>query len=145
MFSNAIEIIENGSFLLKNEIIAEIVYVLEKVYKVPKVKINKVLTDFFASSSVIISDKRLIFESLKTYEKYNLDFVDSILLAYKKIRKYEVITFDNKLNKLLIRNWIIVNCWKQKSNCKSCQKDKLPILTDVYHSETCVDGGQFIS
>ena len=35
--------------------------------------------------------------------KKSIDFVDSILLAYQKLKRYEVITFDKKLSKLL--NW----------------------------------------
>ena len=33
--------------------------------------------------------------------KKSIDFVDSILLAYQKLKRYEVITFDKKLSKLL--------------------------------------------
>ncbi|MCB0749065.1 MAG: PIN domain-containing protein [Ignavibacteriae bacterium] len=101
LFAKAVEIIENGDVFITNEIIAEIVYVLEKVYIVPKLEISEVLTSFFSSAIIILADKELIIQALNYYEKHNLDFVDSVLLAYNKINKYEIITFDKKLTKLL--------------------------------------------
>jgi len=101
LFEKAVYIIENNEVLLTNVIIAEIVYVLEKVYKVHKNEISSVLTEFFRSISIIISDKQLILSALQDFDKYNLDFADAILLSYNKINNYEVITFDKKLNKLL--------------------------------------------
>jgi len=102
-FLKASQVIEsNDEVRLTNEIIAEIVYVLEKVYSVPKIEIVDVLSAFIDLNNVDIDDKQLILEALKLYEKHNLDFVDSILLSYNKIRKYKVITFDKKLDKLLI-------------------------------------------
>jgi len=101
-FLKASQVIEsNDEVRLTNEIIAEIVYVLEKVYSVPKIEIVDVLSAFIDLNNIDIDDKQLILEALKLYEKHNLDFVDSILLSYNKIRKYKVITFDKKLDKLL--------------------------------------------
>ncbi len=100
-FLKASQIIENDDILLTNEIIAEIVYVLEKVYTVPKMEIADILSAFIKLINIFIEDKQLIIVALSFYAKYNLDFVDSILLSYNKVRKYKVITFDKKLNKLL--------------------------------------------
>ena len=104
LFSKASEFIENNDFIIPNEVLAEIVYVLEKVYKVPRIEIRNVIQEFINSRKDIITDKELIMESLNAYEKYNLDFVDSILFSYKKVRKHEVITLDKKLNKILNKN-----------------------------------------
>ena len=101
-FLKASQIIESDEVHITNEIIAEIVYVLEKVYSVPKAEIVGVLSAFVEMVNILIDDKQLILEALRFYEKHNLDFVDSILLSYNKVRKYKVITFDKKLKKLLI-------------------------------------------
>lgn len=101
-FLKASQIIESDEVHITNEIIAEIVYVLEKVYSVPKAEIVGVLSVFVEMVNIFIDDKQLILEALRFYEKHNLDFVDSILLSYNKVRKYKVITFDKKLKKLLI-------------------------------------------
>ena len=37
------------------------------------------------------------------YAENNLDFVDCILYAYSCVKKYDIKTFDKKLNKLLSR------------------------------------------
>lgn len=103
LFIKAVKIIENENVFLITEIIAEIVYVLEKVYKVPKSEIKNVLINFFANNNIIISNKKLVNKALYNYEQFNLDFVDSLLLAYHELNKYEVIIFDKKLAKLL--NW----------------------------------------
>ena len=101
-FLKASQIIESDEVHITNEIIAEIVYVLEKVYSVPKAEIVGVLSAFVEMVNILIDDKQLILEALRFYEKHHLDFVDSILLSYNKVRKYKVITFDKKLKKLLI-------------------------------------------
>lgn len=38
---------------------------------------------------------------METYAEQNLDFVDCLLYAYKHVKKYDILTFDKKLNKLL--------------------------------------------
>lgn len=48
-----------------------------------------------------VSDFELINEALRVYSERKLDFVDTLLYAYCKVRKYEVYTFDKKLNRLL--------------------------------------------
>ena len=68
LFEKSVRIIENKEFLLTNVIIAEIVYVLEKVYKIPKNEITSALTELFDSSSIIINDKKLIFSALRNYK-----------------------------------------------------------------------------
>ena len=46
LFIKSVRIIENDKAFLTTEIIAEIVYVLEKVYRVPKIEIKNVLINF---------------------------------------------------------------------------------------------------
>lgn len=103
-FNKATEIIENNTLLITNEIAAEIVYVLEKVYKVPKSEIRTALTEFFNSPSIIINDKKVILTAFELFYLNNLDFVDAILLAYNHLQNYKVFTFDKKLDKLLKSN-----------------------------------------
>ena len=101
LFNKSVQIIEEGESFVPDLIVAEIVYVLEKVYNIPKNEIYVVLSNLFESNFIVLEDKELTLFALNTYQKYNLDFADSILLSYKQIQNYEVITFDKKLNKLL--------------------------------------------
>ena len=97
----AAEILENNMVFLPNEVIAEIVYVLEKVYKVEKKKINIALLELFEYGNLQVNDFGMITEALRVYAEMKLDFVDTLLYAYFKLGKHEIYTFDKKLNNLL--------------------------------------------
>lgn len=101
LFEKSVDIIEKSESFIPNSIIAEIVYVLEKVYNIPKVEIQLTLSALFESNFIVLEDKKLILYALSSYQKYNLDFADSMLYSYKQTQNFEVITFDKKLNKLL--------------------------------------------
>ena len=100
-FLKAVKIIENSNIYIKNEVFAEIVYVLEKVYLISRLRIRDVLSKFIEFNNVISDDKEIILQALNFYEANNLDFVDALLLSYNRVRKIEVITFDKKLKRLL--------------------------------------------
>ncbi len=82
------------------EVLAEVCYVLEGLYQVPR-------------SEIINSFRRLIFDVnilnadvlLRALEKFDqtpkLDFVDCLLYGYKIERGIDIITFDKKLKKQL--------------------------------------------
>ena len=82
-------------------VIAEVVYVLKGVYSVDRVKIRDALMEFL--SEVTVAEKEVIQIGLEAYVENNLDFVDCILYAYSCVKKYDIKTFDKKLNKLLSR------------------------------------------
>lgn len=91
-------IIENNEVLLPNEVIAEIVYVLEKVYEVKNEEISETLLELFKYSNIVVNDIEVLEEAFLLFGKRQLDFVDTLLYAYNKVKGYEVYTFDNKLN-----------------------------------------------
>jgi predicted nucleic-acid-binding protein len=86
---------------IPNEVIAEIVYVLEKVYFVKNDEISDTLRELFRYGNLKVDDLEVVEEALDLYSKRRLDFVDTLLYAYSKVKGYEVYTFDKKLNKLL--------------------------------------------
>ncbi len=100
LFEKAVNIIENENVVITDITIAEVVYVLEKVYKINRKEIAVVLKKIFDFNIVACNDKGLIISALELYHKHNLDFADSVLLAYKRIKKQEILTFDKKLKKL---------------------------------------------
>lgn len=81
------------------EVIAEVVYVLQKVYLTPRAVIDEAITVFL--SEIVMKEKEVVLCAVHTFSEKNLDFVDCILYAYKKVIGYEIETFDRKLNKLL--------------------------------------------
>ncbi len=92
------ELIEAGAYTLP-EIVAEVVYVLTKLYSVPRENISDIVSPLF--DEVVIDDKEIIVSALKTFSDTKFDFVDSLLIARKKLKSEEIFTFDKKLaNKL---------------------------------------------
>ena len=92
------EIIKFGAWTLP-EVIAEVVYVLKSVYKIEREEIATAILEIL--KEIDIEHKSTIIEAIKIFSGTNLDFVDCILIAYKKIEKAEVFSFDKKLNNKL--------------------------------------------
>ncbi len=97
----ATEILEKNEVFLPNEVIAEVVYVLEKVYEVKNDEISDTLKELFEYDNIELSDLALLEAALDLYGNKRLDFVDTLLYAYNKVKGYRIYTFDKKLKKLL--------------------------------------------
>jgi predicted nucleic-acid-binding protein len=97
----SIEYVEKHDVYIKNEVLAEVVYVLNKTYNVPKTEVATTLKNLLESDNIEIDSKEVIFLALEMFASENIDFVDSLLCAYNKISAYKVVTFDKKLNKCL--------------------------------------------
>ncbi len=80
---------------------AEVVYVLEKVYKVERALISDSLRSLLYYSNISAHDKNILIEALKVYSEIKIDFVDSLLFAYSKLGGHTVFTFDQKLNQMI--------------------------------------------
>ena len=94
------ETIRNGAFTVP-EVIAEVVYVLDGVYKVKRTDTRDVLTSLLEEISV--QEKPIISKALKLYGEYNLDYVDCILIARFEMYGEKVVSFDKKLNKYITK------------------------------------------
>ncbi|MBI3874080.1 MAG: PIN domain-containing protein [Arcobacter sp.] len=99
MYEISKESILNNQCEILNEVLAEVVFVLLKVYAVEKIDIKNILTQFLNFDNIIIHDKINIIKALEIFESKNLDFVDCVLCA--KSSKYQIKTFDKKLLKCI--------------------------------------------
>lgn len=90
--------IEEGAFTLP-EVIAEVVYVLNGVYKIERDEIARTLIDFLDETA--IENQEVICGALTLFSESSLDFVDCILIVRHRILGDEVVSFDKKLNKML--------------------------------------------
>ncbi|MEO1927260.1 MAG: PIN domain-containing protein, partial [Nautiliaceae bacterium] len=93
-------ILENENVLITNEVIAEIIYVLEKVYKKERDYIYYALYKLIIQRNILNFDKRkidkrFVLKALEIYKDTKLDFVDCLLCAYGEVD--EIVTFDKKL------------------------------------------------
>ena len=99
MALEVMRVIETQDVLVTIEIIAEVIYVLKRVYGADKHEITEVILAFISDINVV--EREVLKLGIETYAKNNLDFVDCILYAYKCLKEYDIFTFDKKLNKLL--------------------------------------------
>ncbi len=97
------EILENEQVLIPIEVLSEVVYVLEKVYKSDRETTKDVLKNLINFQNISIQSKELIYYSLEKYSKTRFDFVDCLLCGYKNIKKENIYTFDKSLKKELDR------------------------------------------
>lgn len=98
MAAESAQVIKSGAFTIP-EVLAEVVYVLLKVYHVERQEISKVLIIFL--NLIEINRKDIMIKALEIFADTNLDFVDCILIAYNKTDSVEIFSFDKKLNKKL--------------------------------------------
>ena len=99
MYEISKECIVNNRCTIPNEVFAEVVFVLLKVYHVAKRDIQNILTQFVQYETIEMDSKAMIIDALEIFENKNLDFVDAILCA--KSREYDIRTFDKKLKKCI--------------------------------------------
>ena len=92
------EVIKFGAWTLP-EVIAEVIYVLKSVYKIEREEITTAILEIL--KEIDIEHKKTVVEAVKIFAETNLDFVDCILIAYRKIENADVFTFDKKLNNKL--------------------------------------------
>lgn len=95
------DIINCNTVAVTAEVIAEVVYVMKGIYKIPKSDIYNALTKFLKIGNIISENKKIITKGLEFYNQNNLDFVDCLLCAYHTESGYEICTFDKKLIKTI--------------------------------------------
>ena len=87
------------------EVIAEVVHVLSRVYKVSRndisLAIHCVLLD------VKVENLKALRYALGLFNQTNLDFVDCLLVAYHKVMGVDIMSFDKKLNTELEKDFPI--------------------------------------
>ena len=81
------------------EVIAEAVYVLSRVYRIPRDEVSWMIHCVLLD--VKVENLRSLRYALGVYNQTNLDFVDCLLVAYHKVLGMDVMSFDKKLNSTL--------------------------------------------
>jgi predicted nucleic-acid-binding protein len=98
----AAAIIDNRKISIPFEVAAEVTYVLEKLYKIGRDDIYQSIIELMSYPNVTTFDDDVLTHALEIYKSSNLDFVDTILISYNKVRKYIIHSFDKDLNKRLL-------------------------------------------
>jgi predicted nucleic acid-binding protein len=72
---------EADQLLLPDLIVAEVVYVLESFYEVPRPRVAELARALVAFSAIGVADEPLLLRALEIYEVHRLDFADAYLVA----------------------------------------------------------------
>lgn len=104
LYEKSLEImkeIEEGrkEALLLDFILAEIIYVLKRIYKIDKTKITNVLKKILLNDHFYTDNKLVTFEALDIYANKNIDFADAMLCAKKNLEGFEIVSFDKDIRK----------------------------------------------
>ena len=91
------ELLENELTTARHEVLAEVVYVLNKVYKLPRLEIQRVVEQFLNLENIHTDDKAVVLFALTAFGQTTLDFVDTLLYAHHVVKGSRVFTFDKKL------------------------------------------------
>lgn len=87
------ETLLNENVYIANEVLAEVIYVLGGVYKIPIEDISLQLIALL--NQVNVTSSSVAIEALKLFVSKNIDFVDALLCVYGE--NDEIRTFDKKL------------------------------------------------
>jgi predicted nucleic-acid-binding protein len=101
MVEKSRSLLETQSFLIKREVLAEVVYVLAGVYNTTREDVEKVILELLETEEILVESENIVRYAITTYKSRSLDFVDCLLHAYQDVDGEIVFTFDKKLNKLL--------------------------------------------
>ncbi|MDL1955667.1 MAG: PIN domain-containing protein [Candidatus Desulfofervidus auxilii] len=85
---------EKIAYILQS-VLAEVIYVLIKLYKIEKEQVIEVLEKFLSNKNIKVQDKNVTITAIHLFKTSNIDFVNCLLCAYSK--KMEIFSFDKKL------------------------------------------------
>ena len=101
MYAKASRLLEKQEIFIPLEVVAEVVYVLEKVYHTEKNDIRETLLTLSNYDNLSFYEHDVMTESLMFYCDEKLDYIDAMLCAYKKIKQAKIDSFDKRLKKVL--------------------------------------------
>lgn len=86
--------------LIPESVLAECVYVLLKVYEVPREEIAEKLIGILRYRGVVNSDREVLIQALTLFGSKSVDIVDAIVSAIGSGERLQVFSFDRDLEKL---------------------------------------------
>ncbi len=94
--------VKNGSekIVILESVIAECIYVLTKIYRVPKDKASNSLIDILHYKGIANDDRKELIRALTIFSERGIDIVDCILCAKAAGSGDNLFSFDEKLNKV---------------------------------------------
>ena len=95
------DLVATTKVTVRYEVLAEVVYVMNKVYTMPRAEIADFIKAFLSLSNVETESEEVLTKALTTYAEVNMDFVDCLLYGFKAVYGHDVFTFDKQLNSMI--------------------------------------------
>ena len=87
--------------LLADLVVAEVVYVLESFYEVPRARVAELVRAIVAFPAVVVLDPALLLRALEVYETGRLDFAEAYLVAQAERSGVGVVaSFDKAIDRV---------------------------------------------
>lgn len=94
--------VKNGSSkaIIIESVVAECIYVLTKIYKVPRTTAAESLRDILHYRGIANDDQKELINALTLFSERNIDIVDCILCVKASNAELSLFSFDDDLNKI---------------------------------------------
>ena len=90
-----------GQLLLPDLIVAEVVYVLESFYEVPRPRVAELVRAIIAFPAIEVAGEPVLLRALEVYEVHRLDFGDAYLVAEAEISGVNAVaSFDKAIERV---------------------------------------------
>jgi len=96
--------------LCHQHVLTEFIYVMDKVYHVPKEEIRRIITDLVDMPGIEVIHEIDFTAVLSCWPDPIPDFGDAVIASASKIRKCAIVTFDRKFAKTL--KLLGLNYWR---------------------------------
>lgn len=100
MAARADQVFQEGAWTIP-AVIAEVIYVLSRVYKINRQDISATLLTVL--DEIDVERPLIMARAVQLFGSTRLDFVDCLLAAYHEMEKVEIFTFDKELHTYLQR------------------------------------------
>lgn len=89
------------TLVLTDVVVAELVYVLESVYRTPREGIGAAIRSLLAFRPIVVRDAELLLRALEVYEAHRLDYAEAYLVACAERSGVGVVaSFDRSLDRV---------------------------------------------
>ena len=89
--------------LIFPEVVAEIVYVLFKVYRTDRKEIQQLVSAVLEHENAKVPYREVVEKALYYFAETRFDFIDCLMIGYATVEGHQIFTFDKKLKNRLER------------------------------------------
>ncbi len=100
--------VKNGSSkaIIMESVVVECIYVLTKIYKVPRTIAAESMSDILHYRGIANDDQKELINALTLFSERNIDIVDCILCIKAANAEVSLFSFDDGLNKIVAARYL---------------------------------------